>query len=59
LSPVTAAKGPERIVVADWMRTQIINEIGRKFAEAGIPASAVRSYSDAAHNPHVLERDML
>jgi len=45
--------------VGAWMRTQTIDEVERKFAAAGIPAGAVRSYAYAARNPHVLERDML
>ena len=38
---------------------QPVAEVERLFAQAGIPAAGVRSYAEAARDPHVLERDML
>ncbi len=45
--------------VAAWMRTRNISDVERELTVAGIPVAAVRSYAEAARNPHVLERDML
>jgi formyl-CoA transferase len=45
--------------VAAWMKTQSVADVEREFAKAGIPAAAVRTYAEAAANPHVIERDML
>jgi len=45
--------------VAAWMKTHRVADVERIFAEAGIPAAGVRSYADAANDPHVHERDML
>jgi formyl-CoA transferase len=45
--------------VAAWMKTQTIGFVEREFTQAGIPVAGVRSYAEAARNPHVLERDML
>jgi formyl-CoA transferase len=45
--------------VGAWMEQQSAAEVERRCADAGIPAAAVRSYAEAAQNPHVLERDML
>jgi formyl-CoA transferase len=41
------------------MKTQPVTEVERLFAAAGIPVAGVRSYAEAAKDPHVLERDML
>ncbi|HVN90717.1 MAG TPA: CoA transferase [Candidatus Binataceae bacterium] len=45
--------------VATWMKTQKKADVERIFAEVGIPAAAVKTYAEAAANPHVTERDML
>lgn len=45
--------------VAAWMKTQKKADVEREFAKAGIPAAAVKTYAEAAANPHVTERDML
>ncbi len=45
--------------VAAWMKTQKKADVEREFAKVGIPAAAVKTYSEAAANPHVTERDML
>ena len=45
--------------VAAWMKTQSVADVEREFAKVGIPAAAVRTYAEAAANPHVIERDML
>jgi formyl-CoA transferase len=41
------------------MKMQSAADVEREFAKAGIPAAAVRTYAEAAANPHVIERDML
>jgi formyl-CoA transferase len=45
--------------VKAWMKTQSVADVEREFAKAGIPAAAVRTYAEAAANPHVIDRDML
>jgi len=45
--------------VAQWCAGQRIDQVMAACVEAGIPASPVRSYADAARDPHVRERDML
>jgi len=46
-------------LVAEWCAGGRVDEIMAACVEAGIPASPVRSYADAARDPHVRERDML
>jgi formyl-CoA transferase len=46
-------------IVTNWMKQRTVAEVERLFGEAGIPVAGVRSYADAARDPHVLERDML
>ncbi len=61
------ATGPSRIAIreevdgllASWMQQHRVEEVLTIFADAGIPAAPVRSYAEAARDPHVLERDML
>jgi formyl-CoA transferase len=45
--------------VATWIKTRSASEVERELTLAGIPVAAVRTYADAARNPHVIERDML
>ncbi len=45
--------------VAAWMRTRKAADVERELTAAGIPVAEVRTYAEAARNPHVLERDML
>jgi formyl-CoA transferase len=42
-----------------WASGRTVSDFVAAFAGEGIPAAAVRSYADAARDPHVLERDML
>ena len=45
--------------VAAWTQTRKVAEVEQTFAAAGVPAAAVRSYAQAAADPHVIERDLL
>jgi formyl-CoA transferase len=45
--------------VAEWIKTRSASEVERELTRAGIPVAAVRTYADAARNPHVIERAML
>jgi crotonobetainyl-CoA:carnitine CoA-transferase CaiB-like acyl-CoA transferase len=42
-----------------WTRERPVDEVVQSFAGAGIPAAPVRSYDQAAVDPHVQARDML
>lgn len=46
-------------LVADWCQNQTAADVLTAVEQAGIVASPVNSYADAARDPHVLERDML
>ena len=46
-------------LLADWCAQHTRAEIDAIFAAAGIPATPVNSYADAAREEHVLARDML
>ncbi len=46
-------------VVAEWAATQTVSGAATRLREAGVPSSPVRSYAQAAADPHVRERDML
>jgi len=46
-------------VLADWMAPRCVADAVAELLEAGLPASPVRSYAEAAADPHVRERDML
>ena len=46
-------------LVAEWCAGRRVDDVIAACVEAGIPASPVRSYADAARDPHVRERDML
>jgi crotonobetainyl-CoA:carnitine CoA-transferase CaiB-like acyl-CoA transferase len=61
------ATAPERIarreevngLLEDWTRERSVAEVVEALNAEGIPAAPVRSYADAARDPHVLARDML
>jgi formyl-CoA transferase len=61
------ATAPARIVhrdavnglVSEWAGGRTVAEVVEAFADADIPAAAVRTYAQAAQDPHVRERDML
>ncbi len=46
-------------IVGDWIVERDVAEVVSAFERSGIPAAAVRSYGEAARDPHVEERDML
>jgi formyl-CoA transferase len=46
-------------ILADWIAQQTVAGVLTRFKDAGIPAAAVRTYADAARDPHVNDRDML
>ena len=46
-------------LMSDFVGTRSVSEVTRLFAESGLPVSAVRSYAQAAEDPHLRERDML
>ena len=46
-------------ILADWMAPRRVAEAVAELLAAGLPASPVRSYAEAAADPHVRERDML
>jgi crotonobetainyl-CoA:carnitine CoA-transferase CaiB-like acyl-CoA transferase len=46
-------------LLADWAAGRSVEDFVAAFAEDGIPAAPVRSYAEAAADPHVRERDML
>jgi crotonobetainyl-CoA:carnitine CoA-transferase CaiB-like acyl-CoA transferase len=46
-------------LLEEWTRPRSIGEVVERLASAGIPAAPVRSYGQAARDPHVLEREML
>ncbi len=46
-------------LMAEWCSSRTKQEVEEAFAREGIPAAPVRSYAEAAEDPHVLERDML
>jgi formyl-CoA transferase len=46
-------------LVADWCQTQRVAEVVSRLEAAGLAAGPVRSFSQAAADPHVRERGML
>ncbi len=58
---------PERVsrraevnaLLTEWTQPQDVEAIVERFAEAGIPAAPVRTYHQAARDPHIRARDML
>jgi formyl-CoA transferase len=46
-------------LLGDWIATRDAEPAARELSAAGVPAAAVRSYAEAARDPHVRERDML
>ncbi len=46
-------------LVADWARARTVDEAVAALDAASIPVARVRSYAEAAADPHVRERDML
>jgi formyl-CoA transferase len=46
-------------LLADWLAERSVAEAEEAFLAHGLPISAVRTYAQAARDPHVLEREML
>jgi formyl-CoA transferase len=46
-------------MLAEWMARHEVAEVLQSFAEAGLPAAPVRTYREAAADPHVRDREML
>jgi len=46
-------------LLAEFCRELPVEELVARFADAGIPAAKVRSYHEAARDPHVAAREML
>jgi formyl-CoA transferase len=46
-------------MLGDWLAERSVAEADAAFRAEGIPLSPVRSYAEAARDPHVQERDML
>jgi formyl-CoA transferase len=46
-------------LVGAWIAPREADAAARELSAAGVPAAAVRSYAEAARDPHVRERDML
>jgi formyl-CoA transferase len=46
-------------MVSEWVGAQTVREVVARLEAEGLPASPVRTYAEAARDPHVRERDML
>jgi formyl-CoA transferase len=46
-------------MVAKWCAARTVDEAVEECAKEGIPCAKVRTYAEAARDPHTLERDML
>jgi formyl-CoA transferase len=46
-------------VIADWCRDRTVADVVHRVESAGLAAGPVRTFQDAAADPHVRERDML
>ena len=46
-------------LVSDWVGPLTVADVVARLEAVGLPASPVRTYAEAARDPHVLERDML
>ena len=54
-----ARRAEVNALVDSWAALQTVREFVDAFADDGIPAAPVRSYAEAARDPHVVQRDML
>jgi formyl-CoA transferase len=52
-------RGEVDALLAEWARPRSVADVVAVCAEAGIPAAPVRSYAEAARDPHVAARRML
>jgi formyl-CoA transferase len=46
-------------IIGAWCAGRRVDDVMKLVSSVGLPASPVRTYADAARDPHVLERDML
>ncbi len=46
-------------LLAGWLEARSVDEVVSLFKAEGLAVAAVRTYTEAARDPHVLERDML
>ena len=46
-------------MVAGWCAARSVDEAVEECAKEGIPCAKVRTYAEAARDPHTIERDML
>jgi formyl-CoA transferase len=46
-------------VIDGWCRTRTVEEVVDRLSAAGVAAGAVRTFADAAADPHVRDRDLL
>ncbi|HET6303533.1 MAG TPA: CoA transferase [Myxococcota bacterium] len=54
-----ARRGEVDRLLGAWIASRDADAAARELSGAGVPAAAVRSYAEAARDPHVRERDML
>ena len=54
-----ARRGEVDALVADWAAARSVDDAVARLTAASIPAAPVRTYAEAARDPHVAERDML
>jgi formyl-CoA transferase len=47
------------VVVSRWMADRTVEEVLKIWTREGIPAAPVRTYTQAARDPHILDREML
>jgi formyl-CoA transferase len=52
-------RGEVNAMMAEWMAEQTVDEVLKVCASEGIPAGPVRTYTEAARDPLVVEREML
>jgi len=57
--PRLARRGTVDGLLHDWLAERTVAEAETALLGAGLPFARVRSYAEAARNPHVRERDML
>ena len=46
-------------LIAAWCESRTAEDVLSLFIKAGLAAAPIRTYTQAAHDPHILERDML
>jgi formyl-CoA transferase len=52
-------RGAVNRVVSDWCKNRPVSDVERSLSDRGITVAPVRTYADAARDPHVLAREML